>query len=172
MARWPKEEERFWSRVERTPTCWLWRGALRRGYGNFSAGGEVMAVHRYSWERANGPIPDGLQIDHICRVRNCVRPSHLRVVDQRTNVLAGIAPTAENARKTHCPKGHEYTRRWNGRMGWQRVCTTCRSENARRRYQAAKSCPPGVPSGQDLQIHSESPSSRGPGRGPFKDPTC
>jgi hypothetical protein len=47
MARWPKEEERFWSRVERTPTCWLWRGALRRGYGNFSAGGEVMAVHRY-----------------------------------------------------------------------------------------------------------------------------
>ena len=72
-------EERFWEKVEKTETCWLWTAAkYPGGYGVFGIHPKVMkAAHRFSWELANGPIPEGLWVLHKCDVRHCVRPDHL-----------------------------------------------------------------------------------------------
>jgi hypothetical protein len=91
--------------------CWEWAGArTREGYGVMHHGGRQHGAHRLSWEAANGPIAPGLHIDHLCRNRCCVNPDHLEPVTPRENVLRSpIAPSAINARKTHCDKGHELT---------------------------------------------------------------
>lgn len=106
-------EERFWAKVDKTETCWNWTATKSaKGYGHFKASPHTttpMKAHRWSYEQANGPIPDGLTIDHLCRNTSCVRPDHLEAVDGRTNTLRGYNPCAVNARKTHCPQGHELT---------------------------------------------------------------
>jgi hypothetical protein len=69
-------EERFWNSVSKD--CWLWKGALKpNGYGNFNARGRFYNAHRLSWEMANGPIPQGMQVLHRCDVPLCVNPEHL-----------------------------------------------------------------------------------------------
>ncbi len=80
-------EDRFWSKVDKTPTCWLWQGATHpNGYGTFNIGQHRMrGAHRVSYELAYGPIEAGLQVDHICRVRACVRPDHLRLTTSKQN---------------------------------------------------------------------------------------
>ena len=103
--------ERFESRVEKEPMsgCWLWTGTiLSKGYGQLWVGttGKRVLAHRYSYELVRGAIPDGKQLDHLCRVRSCVNPSHLEVVTARENVLRGIGRTARQARQTHCMRGH------------------------------------------------------------------
>lgn len=71
-------EQRFWSQVEETETCWLWKGSLTKaGYGQATRYGEPIRAHRFSWELHHGPIPDGLFVCHKCDVRNCCRPTHL-----------------------------------------------------------------------------------------------
>jgi HNH endonuclease len=78
---------RFWNKVERTDDCWLWRAATAwNGYGLFRLGNKMVLVHRYSWSLANGPIPDGRVIDHLCHVRACVNPAHLACVSMQENV--------------------------------------------------------------------------------------
>ncbi len=90
--------------------CWIWlKGLMPAGYGCFGYKGKTVLAHRISYEVAKGPIPKGLQIDHICRVRCCVNPDHLRCVTIRENVLCGIGVAAQNLAKTHCRRGHEYT---------------------------------------------------------------
>lgn len=103
--------ERFWSKVEITPACWLWRGVFRGSYGAIQIGGKgslMESAHRLAYTFLVGPIPEGLQIDHLCRVRACVNPDHLEPVTLRENVLRGQSPMAENARKTHCKHGHAF----------------------------------------------------------------
>ena len=99
--------DRFWERVEKTETCWLWKGAKDpHGYGRFWVKPRYVIAHRLAYELAIGPIPDGHEMHHECRVRDCVNPSHLTPVTRRTHPDVGHAV---NSAKTHCPQGHEYT---------------------------------------------------------------
>jgi len=109
--------------------CWVWTGSLRcQGYGRISHNKQVWLVHRLAYTIFKGSIPDGLQIDHLCRNRACWNPEHLEVVTVRQNVLRGAGLPAENARKTHCPQGHEYTDRntYIGPSG-KRACRKCQA---------------------------------------------
>jgi hypothetical protein len=73
--------QRFWSRIEKTTTCWLWRGSLTRkvplGYGQMTRRGKSILVHRVSWMLHGKPIPHGFRVVHRCDIRKCVNPSHL-----------------------------------------------------------------------------------------------
>jgi len=103
-------EERISEIARSTEECWLWAGYLgKNGYAKAKVSGVFMMAHRAAYELLVGPIPDGLVIDHICRVRHCVNPNHLRAVTQRENVMCGSGITAANASKTHCSYGHEFS---------------------------------------------------------------
>lgn len=78
-------EERFWSKVDRSGDCWEFTGWSRNGYGRFWFDGKDGEAHRYAYELENGPIPDGMQIDHQCHNTMCVRASHLRPVTIKQN---------------------------------------------------------------------------------------
>lgn len=131
--------DRFIEKYDVTDECWLWTGAIdKAGYGRIGRGSyEVLYAHRVAWELAVGPIPEGMHIDHLCRVRNCVNPDHLEVVTNRENALRGLAPTAQNAAKTHCLNGHEFVpenTRIRVRPGdTERVCIACAKERDRKR---------------------------------------
>ena len=96
----------FWAKVDKQAIgCWLWTGFLNRsGYGQY---GRQLA-HRIVYEVVVGPIPVGLELDHLCRVKHCVNPEHLDPVIHKVNVLRGVGLTATNSRKTECPQGHAY----------------------------------------------------------------
>jgi hypothetical protein len=94
-------------------------------------------AHRVAWYDAHGEIPSGMVVNHICKTRNCVNAQHLQIVTPRENTLRdSVAAPAVNARKTHCPRGHEYDRTYKGRRGMQRYCSIC--ESAKKRRLAAK----------------------------------
>lgn len=119
---------RFWDFVQQTPLCWLWRGPLTdKGYGYISFGRKNVGAHVVSYSIIRGPVPEGLELDHLCRIRDCVNPDHLEPVTSRTNVLRGVGPSAQNARKTHCQNGHAYDTTWVGHRSIRmRICKTCR----------------------------------------------
>lgn len=79
-------EERFWSKVEKTDTCWIWTAAKINGYGVFWHSGKNMKAHRLSYEAAFSPIPIGLYVLHHCDVPSCVNPAHLFLGTQRDNI--------------------------------------------------------------------------------------
>ena len=121
--------------------CWLWTGATNpKGYGHIGRNGRTLYVHRVVYETLVAPIPDGLTIDHLCHVRTCVNPQHLEPITRAANTLRSwTGPSAVNARKTHCPRGHEYSPAntiVNNRG--ERVCRECNRADAARRYQARR----------------------------------
>lgn len=81
-----EDSERFWDYVEKTHDCWIWKGPITsNGYGCISIKGKTTLAHRYSFEEIYGPIPDGLQIDHLCNITRCVKPNHLEAVTPKIN---------------------------------------------------------------------------------------
>jgi hypothetical protein len=109
--------ERIEEQVVRLPFsgCWIWTGATRSGYGRMFVGSrsdgsrKAVSTHRFFYEFAVGGVPDGMDLDHLCRVRCCLNPQHLEAVTRKENILRGVGMGARNSKKTHCPKGHEYT---------------------------------------------------------------
>jgi hypothetical protein len=85
-------EERFWSKVVKTESCWLWTGFTSKGYGKFFTANKSVRAHRWSWENKNGPIPEGTDILHSCiGQRNCVNPDHLRPGTNQENVIEKVS---------------------------------------------------------------------------------
>lgn len=133
--------ERFIAKIDFTDTCWEWNGGVNpNGYGLFGVRRKSTLAHRVSYNWFIGEIPEGLTLDHLCRVRHCVNPDHLEPVTNRENCLRGISPAAINARKTHCMRGHEFTpentRGYPGRVG--RRCRACERVGHQQRYAASK----------------------------------
>jgi len=94
--------DRFWSKVNKTNTCWLWEGTVENtGYGSFAVSHtKGVLAHRLAYELSVGEIPSGLTLDHLCRVRNCVNPDHLEPVTCAENIRRGgqakLRPFLEN----------------------------------------------------------------------------
>lgn len=133
--------------------CWEWNGTRTKyGYGlaRRQPGTTPTTAHRVIYEEYVGPIPDGLELDHVCHTRDttckggqscphrcCVNPDHLEPLTPKENTYRGRSFSAINAKKTHCPKGHPYSEK-NTKVskGW-RFCRTCARE-AQQRYEAKK----------------------------------
>jgi HNH endonuclease len=148
--------ERFWTKVDRhgPNDCWPWRAkTTANGYGLFWADDRFVMAHRFVYELLIGPIPDGLQLDHLCRTRSCVNPSHLEPVTSRENTIRGDSPTLTSERRreqTHCIHGHlldEANTYVAGRGdGYERRgCRTCHRE----RVAAARSASVTPPTGDE-----------------------
>jgi len=139
-------KERFFNKVLKLPSgCWLWMGAIQGkfykrdngGYGSFRYFGVVTPAHIASFRIHNIEIPDGMHIDHLCRITSCVNPDHLEPVTPLENFNRGIGNKGENSLcKTHCPNGHEYTEYntlhlknyKNKKNNTYRSCRKCRAE--------------------------------------------
>jgi hypothetical protein len=126
--------------VDRSGDCWLWQGGIHQktGYGQAWYQNTNRLAHRAFYELLVGPIPAGLQLDHLCRVRHCVNPEHLEPVTARVNTLRGDTLPARNAAKTECDHGHEFTPEntyFHAKKG-ARCCRACK--NARQRTPEAR----------------------------------
>lgn len=139
-----KSLRRFEAKFTESPSgCWEWNAAIdAAGYGRFSvrigptrADYRMKLAHRVSYETFVGPIPDGLDIDHLCRNRKCVNPEHLEPVTRSENLRRSPLMGAASLAKTHCPGGHEYSGD-NTRVNksGSRSCRVC--ERARNREKA------------------------------------
>ena len=136
----PTVEERFWAKVEKTDTCWLWIGTINdKGYGQFTIGRESFRAHRFAYELLVGPIPEGLELDHLCRNRACVNSVHLEPVTTLENFRRGLSGQITRQRLlgiTHCRQGHPYdllNTYWNPRTR-KRACRVCGRQRDKIRY--------------------------------------
>ena len=116
--------------------CWEWLGRKRKGYGRCYIGnGKFRPSHRVAYMLLIGEYENGLILDHLCRNNGCCNPSHLEPVTPRENTLRGFGPTAINARKKFCPKGHPYSKGniYLTKEGW-RYCYICKLEKDSQRW--------------------------------------
>lgn len=149
-------ERRFWPRVDKdgpVPSlcpdlgaCWLWLGAKRGGgYGVIAdrRSGKVIMLntHRLAYELVIGPIPSGMQLDHLCHVRHCVNPRHLQPMTQRINNLRCDGPFARKWRQSHCLNGHPFDEA-NTRVNRNgtRHCKACRDDRRRQKSELLCAC--------------------------------
>jgi len=143
--------ERFWPKVNKEGpipshapelgACWLWTGPIHRlGYGRFSWRRPGLVAqqggsHQWAYEQIVGAVPPGLELDHLCRVRNCVNPAHLEPVTRKVNMSR-----ATNALKETCPAGHPYTPENTYMQSGSRHCRACNNE-AGKRYRERQKTP-------------------------------
>lgn len=140
---------RFWSKVDKDGPvpdprpdlgpCWLWTDPPNgSGYGSFRIDGRTLGSHVAVVLLGGAEIPPEHEVDHLCRVRLCVRPSHLEVVTAHENNMRSESAAAKNARKTHCKRGHEFTPENTRIVPNGRHCKQCHREAMRRRYHEVK----------------------------------
>jgi hypothetical protein len=121
--------------------CWIWDGAeTGAGYGFFKYGSTVRPdgltstlAHIFAWQLLRGPVPDGLELDHLCRITLCCNPDHLEPVTHRENILRGNGICALNFRKTHCKRGHEFDSANTRFYRTSRICRACERDRDRKR---------------------------------------
>ena len=146
----PASVVRFWAKVDKSGDCWLWTAAVDpRGYGAFGGPNHRRVfAHRVAYELLKGPIPQGLELDHLCRQPSCVNPDHLEPVTHAENVRRGECGSHQRA-KTHCPHGHEYTpeNTVHTKEGW-RTCRTCKRISNRKAKARAKAAAKPLGSGR------------------------
>lgn len=127
--------ESVWSRlsIPHPTACWTFVGGLSsRGYGQFFYAGRLHTAHIVTWELTRGPVPAGLQLDHLCRNRACANPAHLDLVTGLENVSRS---PIHNGTKAACPQGHPYS---GGNLRVRpsdgaRLCRTCQNAESRGR---------------------------------------
>lgn len=100
---------RFWDKIEVRDGCWHWTASRSAQYGYIWWEGRGWRAHKLAYLILVGPIPEGLELDHLCTNPLCVNPDHLEPVTHRENVLRSNNMAGRNARKTHCKWGHEFT---------------------------------------------------------------
>ncbi|MFD4474720.1 HNH endonuclease signature motif containing protein [Streptomyces sp. NPDC058471] len=123
-------EERFWSKVDAVGPCWLWTAAVAaNGYGVYRRDGKTRYAHRLAWEFLVGPIPEGMVLDHLCRIRHCVNPDHTEIVTQAENLRRGFG----NGNKARCPQNHPLD---GLKATGFRYCKTCNRLREERRARA------------------------------------
>jgi hypothetical protein len=148
MRRWNETQRSasFWARVDKAgpvwngTNCWLWLGAKQRaGHGRLRSGEgrKLILAHVFAYREIVGPIPDELELDHLCRNPACVNPSHLEPVTHQENLRRGSGWAGVHARVTHCPQGHPYDEantRYNHRgYRWCKACDRARPRRVRHR---------------------------------------
>lgn len=135
---------RVMARVEmqmRPDGCWIFTGGKARGYGRIVVGSvangtrRTRYAHAIVYEKLKGEIPEGLELDHLCKTPACVNPDHLDLVTHAENVRRGDSPPAQNARRDKCAYGHEYEMAPWGR----RTCRICDRRRAAERYARLRS---------------------------------
>jgi len=153
----PLANARFWRKVDKNGPipahrpelgpCWIWKGHLTyHGYGRVCKGtpAKRYQAHVVAFVTLRGPIPAGLEPDHLCFIRKCVNPWHIEPVTHKVNSLRGNSPLAQNARKTYCKRGHPFneqnTRRSSGGGRVCRICSQMLKKEWRRKRREAGLC--------------------------------
>ena len=122
--------------VDSVSKCWNWNGShTRKGYAKFWWNNKTELAMHFSYETFVGPIPEGLEPDHLCKNKGCSNPDHLEAVTRRENLVRGDSPVGINARKTHCTNGHVFSTE-NTRINkdGSRACRECGRINAVKSY--------------------------------------
>lgn len=128
-------DERIMLRSEWQGPCLVFTGQQSPdGYGMIRINRRHQMVHRYMWQTLVGPIPDDMQLDHLCRNEACWWSDHLRIVTAKVNTLASYNPASMNSKRTHCIYGHEFTDANTYRNGGRRSCRQCNNRRTRERY--------------------------------------
>ena len=125
------------SKTDKSSGCWVYLGQPSARYAEIKTNSKRMGIHRWSYMHYIGEIKDGYEVDHKCRNTKCWNPDHLQALPRSENARANKVAEA-NLAKTHCVKGHEFTKENTYLYGGHRRCKICRSEDSRKRWISKK----------------------------------